>query len=57
MVMPDDDGQPLQRHAYAAQDDSDAVMDAWSNHIRSYEKKVKGWTNKSKGLKEFSRVK
>jgi hypothetical protein len=43
--------------AYAAQDDNDDVMDAWSNHIRSYEKKVKGWTNKSKGLKEFSRVK
>jgi len=43
--------------AYAAQDDSDAVSDAWANHIRSYEKKVKGWTNKSKGLKEFTRVK
>lgn len=43
--------------AYAAQDDKDDVMDAWANHIRSYEKKVKGWTSKSKGLKEFTRVK
>ncbi|MEM8884802.1 MAG: hypothetical protein AAGD14_12085 [Planctomycetota bacterium] len=43
--------------AYAAQDESDTVMAKWEKYIASYNKKVKRWTEMSKGLKEFSRVK
>ena len=43
--------------AYAAQDESDAVMEAWAKHISSYERKVKKWVSASKALKEFSTVK
>jgi hypothetical protein len=42
---------------YAAQDESEEIQELWSNHLRSYERKVNNWTKMSKGLKEFSRVK
>ena len=43
--------------AYAAQDESQEIQDAWDTYLRSYNRKVENWVKKSKGLKEFSRVK
>ena len=43
--------------AYAAQDENDKIQEAWAKHLSSYETRVKVWTNKSKGLAQFSRVK
>lgn len=43
--------------AYAAQDESDEIQEAWEKYLRSYDRKVKKWVEMSKGLKEFSRVK
>jgi len=42
---------------YAAQDESDAIQEAWAKYLRSYESQVHKWTSMNKSLKEFSRVK